>query len=217
MVEMPRESDEPVIMAILTACESIPGISDELGARLEVVEEPGHIHDPVMTACEHGYDVEPLNAFLAGPGISESSGQGLGFGESQAVHLDTSECDVGEPETGDECDKGSGSSSASDDDDTTAGTHAKSHAWDERKPPTEKMAQDALREIEAIFCPPNHRPGKNKQHGYKTPKINPWSQQQLEGIKTMLSFFTAEQSLARGKWMVTLLSKYGAMQNGHIA
>ncbi|KAG6901379.1 hypothetical protein C0995_012761 [Termitomyces sp. Mi166 len=73
-------------------------------------------------------------------------------------------------------------------------------SWDERKL-TKKMALDTIWKIDAILCPPNTRPNnQNKRHGYKTPKIDLWSQHCLEEIKTMLSFYITENSPAKGKW-----------------
>ncbi|KNZ75068.1 hypothetical protein J132_05016 [Termitomyces sp. J132] len=63
------------------------------------------------------------------------------------------------------------------------------------------MVLDALWEIDAILCPPNSHPGKQKKcHGYKAPKINLWSHHCLLEIKALLSFYTMENSPIQGKW-----------------
>ncbi|KAG6871264.1 hypothetical protein C0995_006660, partial [Termitomyces sp. Mi166 len=129
----------------------------------------------------------------------DHNGQGSGSSMDERVFTDASHADDQEPEAVNGSDSEGLDSEDSGDD--GMGTQKAEMSWDKRKPPTKKMALDAIWEIDTILHPPNTCPGnQNKRHGYKTPKINPWSQHCLEEIKTMLSFYTMENSPAKGKW-----------------
>ncbi|KAK6981395.1 hypothetical protein R3P38DRAFT_2578440, partial [Favolaschia claudopus] len=70
--------------------------------------------------------------------------------------------------------------------------------WEERKPPSQTMALEALEAINLLlFVPPAQ--GKRKR---KIPKkINGWSRQHLTDISTFLNLYTAQGSNTRGQWM----------------
>ncbi|KAJ3506528.1 hypothetical protein NLJ89_g6819 [Agrocybe chaxingu] len=70
--------------------------------------------------------------------------------------------------------------------------------WEERKPPSELQALDALEELEGLLRP-RYENNKNQKR-YKQSKVSGWTKSVLEYVRTMLRFFTLDQSETKGEW-----------------
>ena len=64
-----------------------------------------------------------------------------------------------------------------------------------RQAPTQLQAVDALKDLKEILRPPRKTGG-----GYKDPKIDPFVRIRMEGMQTMLNFYTNTRSMTFDKW-----------------
>ena len=88
--------------------------------------------------------------------------------------------------------------------------HTRNHGevgipWEQRKPPTELEALEALDEIRGLLRPERERGKvpegqKQKQRRYKASKINGWSSSILKNVQCFLNLFTSDNSKTKGQW-----------------
>ena len=68
-------------------------------------------------------------------------------------------------------------------------------SWEQRKPPNEVKAKEALDVIKKLLCP--RREGKAH---YKEPAVEGWSLRVLTEIQTFLNLYTGAKSNSKGRW-----------------
>jgi len=64
-----------------------------------------------------------------------------------------------------------------------------------REAPTLSLAKEALKDLENKLNPP-----RKKGNGHVDPKINPFIRIRMEGMRTLLNFFTNPKSVTYQKW-----------------
>ena len=75
-------------------------------------------------------------------------------------------------------------------------------SWEQRRPPTELEALDALDEIKSLLQPERQGPnGKRQtQKQYMASKVQGWSHAVLKNVQLFLSLFTGKKSKTKGQW-----------------
>jgi hypothetical protein len=84
----------------------------------------------------------------------------------------------------------------------------------EREAPTIVQTMSALQDLKKMLKPP-----RNTGRGYKAdPDINPFIQTRMEGMQTLLNFFTMKQSITCGAWIASSLqAAISVGRHGHCA